>query len=299
MVRFAQTDLEMVEHVVPSPSSPQRREMESLRGVAAAKIHRVWRRWIARRAGPLLRFREESNNPFDFFSTEPVETIPFKDFVSFVDAGKGYCMDSKSAVSLLEHAAKTGETPLNPFNRAALPSLFLRRIALHTVGTGWSTLQPMSDLQKFALDTTDLFRHVEDLGYYSDPSWFLELSRQQLQRLYMELADIWFHRAALSAADRQRIVPGINPFRVPIQTALIMQQKALRPLLLKTCTALISSAPVRSDKQLGTMYLLGAMSIISAGAGTAYPWLYDMFAPGVTRIVGSELVVLHPSVLTY
>jgi hypothetical protein len=178
-----------------------------------------------------------------------------------------------------------------------LPAHFLRRVARHT--GGWTTLQPLSALQKFALDTTDLFRLVEDLGYYSDPAWFLELSRQQLQRLYMELADIWYHRAALSADDRRRIVPGNSPFGVPVQTALIMQQKALRPLLLTTCRTLISSAQVRSDKQLGVMYLIGAMSIVSAGAGTAYPWLHDMFAPGVTRIVGSELVVLHSSVLTY
>lgn len=267
--------------------------------VAAGKIHRVWRRWLARRAGPLLWFRAESNNPFDFFSTEPIEEIPMKDFVSFVDAGKGYCMDSKSALSLLEHAAKTGEQPLNPFNRAVLPNLFLRRMSFHTGGKGWGTIQPVSDLQKFALATTDLFRLVEDLGYYSDPSWFLELSRQQLQRLYVELADIWFHRAALSVDDRRRIVPGNSPFGVPVHTALFMQQKALRPMLLNTCRALISSATARSDKQLGTMYLLGAMSIISAGASVAYPWLYDMFAPGVTRIVGSELIVLHQSVLNY
>ena len=274
--------------------------MESLHRVAAAKIHTAWRRWLARRAGPLLWFRTESNNPFDFFSTEPVETIPMKDFVSFVDTGKGYCMDSKSAMSLLEHAAKTGEPPLNPFNRAALPALFLRRVALHTGGKGWATLQPVSDLQKFALATTDLFRLVEDLGYYSDPAWFLELSRQQLQRLYMELADIWYHRAALSAADRQRIVPGNTPFGVPVRTTLSMQQKALRPLLLNTCRALLSSASVRSDKQLGVMYLNGAMSIVSAGASVAYPWLHDMFAPGaVTRIVDSSLVVLHHSVLDY
>jgi hypothetical protein len=222
-----------------------------------------------------------------------------KDFVSFVDAGKGYCMDSKSAVSLLEHATKTGEPPLNPFNRTVLPILFLRRVARHTGGEGWTTLQPVSALQKFALETTDLFRLVEDLGYYSDPAWFLELSRQQLQRLYMELADIWYHRAALSADDRRRIVPGNSPFGVPVHTSLFMPQKALRPLLLATCRSLISSAPVRSDRQLGVMYLIGAMSIVSAGAGTAYPWLYDMFSPGVTRIVDSELVVIHPSVLEY
>lgn len=293
MVRFVQPEL--VEHIIPSPP----RNLDISVSSAAIKIHRVWRKWLARRAGPLVWARAESNNPFDFFSADPIEEIPLGDFVSFVDGGKGYCMDSKSAISLLEHAAKTGEVPQNPFNRSALPALFLKRVSLHTKGKAWATLQPVSDLQKFVLAVTDSFRLIEDLSYYTDPSWFMELSRMELQRLYMELADIWFHRAALSALDRQRIVPGQSPFSVPVNTALIMQQKALRPLVLNTCKALVSAAPAKADKQLGVMYFLGALSIVSTGAGTAYPWLVDMFSPGVTRIVGSEIIVLHPSVLTY
>ena len=289
-VRFAP---ETVEHVAP----PSRPDMTS--AAARTVILRSWRRWAARRAGPLLHFREESNNPFDFFSSDPVAEIPAAEFVSFVDEGKGYVMDIKSALSLLEHATKTGETPSNPFNRNPLSALFLKRVSLHKKGKSWTTLQPMSETQRLALATTDMFRLIEDLGYYTDPSWFLNLTRRQLQQVYIELADIWFHRATLSAADRKRIVPNTSPFTVPVSTALIMQQKALRPLILATCNMLVSAAPARADRQLGVMYVLGALSVISAGAGVAYPWLVEMFSPGVTRIVDSELVVLHPSVLTY
>ena len=269
--------------------------------VAATKIRGAWSRWLARRAGPLLWFREESNNPADFFSADPVESIPISNIVSFVSEGKGYIMDIQSAISLIEHATTAKEVPQNPFNRAPLPSLFLKRVAARTQKKkAWAVLQPMSDAQKLALATTDVFRLIEDLGYYTDPSWFMELSRLQLQRLYMELADIWFHRAALSPQDRHRIVAGARgPFGVPVSTAIIMQQKALRPLLLKTCQAMVSTATNRADCQLGVMYVLGALSIVSAGAGTAYPWLVEMFSPGVTRIVGNEIVVLHPSVLSY
>jgi hypothetical protein len=293
-----------IEHIAPSPP----RDKADLPAAAAATIIRKsWSRWLARRAGPLLWFRQESNNPADFFSADPVGEIPLGDVVSFVSEGKGYIMDIKSAVSLIEHATKASETPENPFNRAPLPGLFLKRVLRHSAGkakakAAWAPLVAMTDTQKLALETTDVFRMIEDLGYYTDPSWYMDLSRQQLQRLYMELADIWFHRATLSPADRLRIVPpvgGASPFSVPVHTALIMHQKALRPLVLATCKMLVSAAPARSDKQLGVMYVLGAMSIVSSGASVAYPWLNDMFSPGVTRIVGNELVVLHPSVLAY
>jgi hypothetical protein len=270
----------------------------------AAPIFRAWRRWLVRRAGPLAFCRSEANNPFDFFSSDPVEEIPLRDFISFVDTdGKGYVMDVKSAVSLVDHAKTSGETPTNPFNRAPLPTLFLRRLARATKvagAIGWETLKPKTETEKLSLAATDLFRSMEDLGYYTDPSWILDLTRCQLQQLYIELADIWYHRAGLSGTDRGRIVPlPARAFPLPVTTVLIMQPKALKPLLIEVCRTLVATATARSDKQLGAMYILGALSLVCQATGVGYPWLTDMFSPGVSRIVGSSVQILHPGVLAY
>jgi hypothetical protein len=298
--RFTAGDV--IEHSVPSP--PRREAFVCPESIARAgpMILRAWRHWLARRAGPLLWYRAEANNPFDFFSADPVGEIPLRDFVSFVDGkGKGYVMDIKSAVSLLEHATSAAETPMNPFNREPLPASFLRRVGRHGSAKGHEMLKPQTEEQRLSLAVTDVFRVIEDLGYYTDPTWFTDLSRVGLQRLYLELADIWYHRAALTAADRDRIVPAPSrPFPLSPQAVLLMQQKALRPLLLDTCRLLVSAAPARADKQTGVMYVLGGISILSVGAGTAYPWLVEMFAPGrVTQAAGNQVVVLHPSVLGY
>lgn len=277
----------------------------------ASLLRPLWCRWLARRAGPLLHFRKESNNPCDFFSADPVEEIPLRDFVSFVDAGKGYIMDIKSAVSLLEHAVKSGEVPVNPFNRAPLTATFKSRVTLHGKTAKWESLAAAipaisatggagAAAPAESLAITDTFRAMEDLGYYTDPEWFIDLSRLQLQRMYLELADIWYHRAGLSGADRNRIVPlPANPFSIPIATVLVMQQRALRPVLLKTCQLLVSSAAVRGDRQTGVMYVLGVLAMVSTGASAAYPWLVEMLSPGVSRIVGNTIQVLHPGVLVY
>lgn len=296
------SEISVVREERPAPS-----EAEQL--TLASHVGPVWRRWIARRAGPLLHFRDESNNPFDFFSADPVEEIPLHDFVSFVDQGKGYCMDIKSAVSLLEHATKSGEVPVNPFNRAPLPAVFKSRIARHGKTAHWESLAASAPAAGGAgsgntamesLTVTDTFRAMEDLGYYTDPDWFTDLSRLQLQRLYLELADIWYHRAGLSSADRNRIVPlPANPFIVPMATVMVMQQRALRPLLLQTCRLLVSSASARGDRQTGVMYVLGVLAMVSTGASAAYPWLVEMLSPGVSRIVGNTIQLLHPGVLAY
>jgi hypothetical protein len=224
-----------------------------------------------------------------------------RDFISFVDTGKGYIMDIKSATSLVEHATNAGEAPLNPFNRAPLPDLFLHRITRHRDAKMWTAPTPISPEQAHQLAVTDTFRAMEDLGYYTDPSWYNALTRVQLQQLYIELADIWMHRANLGADDRKRIVPSTagRPFSFPVPTVLVMAQKALQPAVLNTCRLLVSSAAARSDRQLGVMYVLGALSIISPSAGAAFPWLVDMFTPGATRIVHGALTIVHPSVYAY
>jgi len=285
----------MVEERIPTPLKERSPEEKA---TASILIHRTWTKWLSKRAGPLLHAKTDSNNPFDFFSSDPIEEIPLRYFISFVDGAKGYCMDTRSVTALLGHAAANKEEPLNPFNRAPLPTLFRDRLKRHKIVDVWAPLVAVSEEQKISMAANDVFRVIEDLGYYTNPTWFLELSRQGLQRFYIELADIWFHRAGLQSSERARIAP-VKPFPIPVTTALVMQQRALRPLLLETCRLLVTGAAAKSDRQLGVMYIMGALSIISGAAAAANPWIYEMFSPGVTQINGLQILVAHPAVLHY
>ena len=91
---------------------------------------------------------------------------------------------------------------------------------------------------------------------------------------------------------------------MPVRTALIMRPRALRPLLISTCNMLVSAAATKGDRQLGGMYVLGALAMISSECASAFPWLAEMFMPGVTCLVvgldgHTQLVVTHVSVLAY
>ena len=306
-IRYMPVHVETIEHVhrgssvesKPAPKPASRADLI----LAVLTIQRTWQSWLSRRCGPLLKFKTESNNPFDFFSSDPIEEIPIRDFISFVDSGKGYIMDIKSVSSLLEHSQKTAEIPANPFNRTPLPNLFLRRYQRHIGKKGpilWAGLQAATDTQKHELAVTDIFRSLEDLGNYTNPEWFIGLSTIGLQRLYIELADIWYHRATLAHTDRIRIVPPpLMAFKIPVTTALIMRPKALKPLLIETCQTLVTAAVSKSDRQLGGMYILGALTLVSDGAAAAFPWLHEMFSPSVSRTVNGQLMIAHQSVLAY
>jgi hypothetical protein len=266
--------------------------------VAWQRIAFAWRRWFARRAGPLVRFRELSNNPNDFYSSDSVMDISLHNFISFVDNDrKGYCMHISSAVALVTHAAKEKESPLNPFNRNPLPPVFLRRIALHGKVSSIKHLRGFTDEEQLSLDTTDVFRLMEDLGHYTDPSWFLELSRLQLIQFYIEIIDIWKYRAGLSAEDRVRLIPSGNPFQISAKNAIIMTQYALQRLILNTCRMFVSSASTQGDRRTGALYILGVLTLLHEGARNAYPWIAEMFLPGITSIQGHQIIVSQNIIL--
>ena len=284
-----------------------RLEIQSTQAPATAihRIQRAWLRWIARRAGPLLHFRECSNNPHDFLTSDDVTKIPFGNVISFVDRqGSGYIFDIQSSVSLLEHARQSGIPPLNPFNREPLPAIFLHRVRLHQRHSASALVPapvpaPVRADQMISLGATDLFQAMNDLGNYTNPAWFLDLELMDLQRMYIELADIWFHRAGLSQADRTRIGAGRPAITIPVKTIMRMTITALRAELLSVCKRIATSAEARADRQLGTMYVLGALSLVSAPASLSIPWLTESFSPSVTRIVRGHLMVVHPAVLNY
>jgi hypothetical protein len=142
---------------------------------------------------------------------------------------------------------------------------------------------------------------MEDLGYYTDPVWFNDLRYVDLVRFYIELAHIWYTSAGLTDADRTRIIPTrTRLFTVSVRAIGNLGPSAIKQTVLDNCTLFVSAAMARSDRQLGVMYVIGALSLLHRGARQTYPWMYESVAPGVTRDGGEgQIVLLHPAALHY
>jgi hypothetical protein len=123
----------------------------------------------------------------------------------------------------------------------------------------------------------DAFSRIDELNYYSSPDWFLELDVERHRAFYAHLHDIWFIRANLSQAQRNTIVPGYMTrlFRTPRWALADQGLEALQRINLGLIRALIGSATDRNDRILGAMYVMSALTLVCAGARTAYPWLYE------------------------
>jgi hypothetical protein len=235
--------------------------------------------------GPAYFERGLCVNDADFFSTDSVNDISGVMFYSYKDdLNHIYGFDLRSIHTLLYRARTSASEALNPFNRAVFPkfvqkqvTVLIRKLTAWKLPTEWVPLAPPTPEQQIRMKIVDVFSKIDELNYYSSPDWFIGLSEGRHRRFYVQLFDIWTHRANLTPAQKNTIVPGFTGrlFRTPRWALADMTYDALQKMNLGVIRMMISSAEDRNDRILGAMYVVSALTLVCDGARTAYPWLYE------------------------
>jgi hypothetical protein len=206
---------------------------------------------------------------------------------SFVENNKcTYSFDIRSLATLLEKH----DIPENPYTRVAFTErslekarAFIRWSRKKGVDTRWAPIEPGTPDQRFRLKVTDLFQKIDELNYYTKPDWFVNLSIDNLRCFYVELYDIWFHRAELTAEMRRTIIPSpAHPFRYNINEIVANRSlDFLRKVNMDIIRMFISAAHDRSERTLGAMYIVTVMTLVNSECREMYPWLYESASPGI------------------
>ena len=137
-------------------------------------------------------------------------------------------------------------------------------------------LQPVT--AQFDRDVAVLFRDIDHLGNYTNTSWFTQLERSQVLKMLVELNDIWSHRANLSLHVKREISPSGNPFLLAhchlghLETT---DFQSIRCAALRVMCIFVYAGIHRDSRALGTMFVLGALTLVSLEAALALPWLYE------------------------
>ena len=258
------------------------------------RLIQKWWRWkgrlsIMKRQGPARWYREISTNTSDFFSMEDIVGISGEYLFSFADTDKiVYSFDIRSFASLME---KNTEGPLlNPYNRQPISdtvktkaTIFIRWCRKKGIDTRWAPILPATPDQRFQMKVTDIFQKIDELNYYTNPSWFINLTVDNLRCFYIELYDIWSHRAELSTEMRNTIIPSpARPFRYSVREVIVQRSlDNLRKINLDMIRMFISAAVERSDRILGAMYVITALTLVSKECAETYPWLHESAVPGI------------------
>ena len=259
------------------------------------KIQKVFRGNLQRKYiglhGPALYKRDICTNNSDFFTMEELKDIDYLQFFSYKDIdGYIYGFDIISLYNLISKTENKREIR-NPYNRIEIPKIIihsvryllrLSKVFKHNIEIDIKDITTEISPQKsIELRTIGLFQKIDSLGNYSDPVWFLSLSRIELIRLVRELMDIWDYRAQITTQTKRAICPPHGELFRHLSLYYLQNETQInniRKILLDVFEKLINSGIDTESKSLGAIYILGSLTLVNSNAAIALPWLYQTFS---------------------
>jgi hypothetical protein len=125
---------------------------------------------------------------------------------------------------------------------------------------------------------TALFMEMDRLGNYTQRSWFHNLDRTELVRLYRNIYEIWYYRGQISYALRSNICPFHEPFAGVFQGPISQNNitfEQIRTAVLTVIENLVYSGIDEEYRKIGAFHALTGLTIVSLPAREAMPWLYE------------------------
>jgi hypothetical protein len=143
----------------------------------------------------------------------------------------------------------------------------------------------ISDIRTRSLESriNNLFVEIDQLGNYTQSEWFNNLGMNEYVRLYRSLYEIWHYRGQLSRQVRINICPYYGVFEGALPLINHSERTTMRPDEIKMACLIVFENMVYSGidddhRKLGALHALSALTLVSAGARQAMPWLYESVA---------------------
>ena len=255
-------------------------------------LQSLWRGYLRRKCnmlrGSAFMDRSRCNNDEDFLTGDTMREVNVDQFVSYSALdGFVYGFDIVSLYNL-KISSDTDEV-LNPYTREPIPmSVFSDlRILIRIMKSVYNTsidvtfeMPAVPDPRSMTIDdrVTELFDSISTHGYYPSIDWFMDLDRAGLIQLFREISDIFLYRASIPHDVQRRICP-MNPFRSISTVVSIMQSyddiDVARDILLFVSRSVVISGVEISDRALGAIIFLQALTLVSSGARDSYPLFYE------------------------
>jgi hypothetical protein len=238
--------------------------------------------------------KRKATNDTDFMTLKSLKNVSWNQQISYEDKdGFKYTFDICSLFNLYKNGEEE-ELPLselqNPYNRKILPwdlyrcmrrMIFLSKVLKMPINLLIENNheEELSEKKKMELHTQGLFQTMDSYGYITDVDWFLGLPKIRLIRLIRELIDIWEYRAQISNEAKRRICPPTGHPFTQINQSLLSETSVLsiQKVILNVFEKFIRSGLNEPDRKSGTIYVLGALTIVSENAANSLPWLYETF----------------------
>jgi len=138
-----------------------------------------------------------------------------------------------------------------------------------------------SRIKPTAVRIQELFIEIDQLGNYTQNSWFADLQRNDYVRLYRVLFDIWNYRGQLSREIKLKICMFFDPFTNIFIRSIFHNDINLEQIQFVCLTILENFIYTGIDddhRKIGALHVLSALTIVSPRARQSMPWLYESIA---------------------
>lgn len=259
----------------------------------STKIQKIGRTYITKQYfklhGPAYKNRSLCTNETDFYTMEPLSELSCHQFISYKDSDNFiYGFDILSLYNLIQK----NKSATNPYNRNIIPTQMVqtmkRIVQLGKLLKIHIDLKIEKDVLHNSINNnnvgfrvSELFQNIDLLGHYTCASWFNNLNKRQLITMIIFLKDIFNYRLGLMNEIKQNICPphgepfrGISNIEMNMESDLTIVQHSVLTILEK----FVNSGIDVESRELGSKYVLGALTLVSEEASIAMPYLYDSFA---------------------
>jgi len=233
--------------------------------------------------------REKCVNETDFLTLDNLTDINFSQFITETDS-KGFVYGFD--ICSLYNFFNCNSEPFNPYNREKFSHEFINKIK-HIIHLSSIVNNPINislDVDNISNDpkiilqrrVEKIFETIDDLGNITNSDWFTNISTNKNKLVYFvrQLKDIIDYRLQISHQIKCNIYPphgnifeNINLSTMPYQNVEYIYSKTI--LIMER---LVLYGINTNSKNLGAMYLLTALTIVSQQASEALPWLYQSIA---------------------
>ena len=260
------------------------------------KIQKVFRGFLSKKLidayGPAFKNRKLCINETDFITMDDLKEIPYYNFFSYKDDDNFiYGFDIVSLYNLIsKDTARISKGKIqNPYNRNIISEKIIQKIVSIikinrifkkplNLSLNNEPVENMSNQKIIELRALALFQTIDSLGNYSNPQWFLSLTRNQLVKFLRELIDIWNFRAQLTSETKRSICPPYGEPFYNLSIAYLFTESDInnvRKVIIECLEKLVNNGVNNDMKTLGAYYILGALTLVNENAATALPWLYQ------------------------
>lgn len=250
-----------------------------------SKIQSLWRGCLQRKKnanrGPGFLNRSVINNENDFMTFEDCAKIPPNEFFSYQDTdGFIYGFNIFSIRELF----KTQKHPFNPYNRNPFPRQVINQVSslMHNID---QSAQPASvekhmatmeltNEQQIQLKCVEVFQRFDELELYTQVSWFLELSLNQLKQFHNTLKSLLFRR--LSQSNYGQYLKSANGYLFHYPNTFIVNlidKEFLQKYLLEIIGRLATEGQSSQNCITACYWVLHAFTYVSEPFRLQYPFL--------------------------